>query len=103
MQAADGLKLSGGATYDTVQSNICLMGGTLTLNTMEHSLLNFTSTFDGASEFGLGDSQLVLFSGVGGVYFGTDGIDYCFFVNMFGKRKLNQNTVDVLGIVKNFD
>lgn len=75
VQAADGLKLSGGATYDTVQSNICLMGGTLTLDTMEHSLLNFTSTFDGASEFGLGDSQLVLFSGVGGVYFGTDGID----------------------------
>ena len=75
VQAADGLTLSGGATYDTVQSNICLMGGTLTLDTMEHSLLNFTSTFDGASEFGLGDSQLVLFSGVGGVYFGTDGID----------------------------
>ena len=75
VQAADGLKLSGGATYDTVQSNICLMGGTLTLDTMEHSLLNFTSTFDGASEFGLGDSQLVLFSGVGGVHFGTDGID----------------------------
>ena len=75
VQAAGGLKLSGGATYDTVQSNICLMGGTLTLDTMEHSLLNFTSTFDGASEFGLGDAQLVLFSGVGGVYFGTDGID----------------------------
>lgn len=74
VQAADGLTLSGGATYDTVQSNICLMGGTLTLDT-KHSLLNFTSTFDGASEFGLGDSQLVLFSGVGGVYFGTDGID----------------------------
>lgn len=75
VEAADGLTLSGGATYDTVKSNICLMGGTLTLNTMEHSLLNFTSTFDGASELGLGDSQLVLFSGVGGVYFGTDGID----------------------------
>ena len=50
------------------------MGGTLTLDTMEHSLLSFTSTLDTALESGLGNAQLVLFSGVGGVYFGYDAI-----------------------------
>ncbi len=74
IQAKGGLTLTGGATYETVSSHTCLMGGSLTLDTMENSLLTFHTTAD--LEYGVSAeaAQLVLFSGVGSVYFGYDEV-----------------------------
>lgn len=74
IQAKGGLTLTGGATYETVSSHTCLMGGSLTLDTMENSLLTFHTTAD--LEYGVSAeaAQLVLFSGVGSVYFSYDDV-----------------------------
>lgn len=74
VQAAGGLTLAGGATYETVSGNTSLQGGKLTLETMEHSLLTFNTTPDAPIDRITGDTQLVLFSDVGGVDFGRDSI-----------------------------
>ena len=74
VQAADGLTLAGGATYETVSGNTSLAGGRLKLDTMEHSLLTFNTTPDTPIDRITGDTQLVLFSDVGGVDFGRDSI-----------------------------
>ncbi len=74
IQAKGGLTLTGGSTYETVSSHTCLMGGSLTLDTKENSLLTFHTTAD--LEYGVSAeaAQLVLFSGVGSVYFGYDEV-----------------------------
>ncbi|MBR5894489.1 MAG: autotransporter-associated beta strand repeat-containing protein [Akkermansia sp.] len=68
-----GLTLAGGATYETVNAHTCLMGGSLTLDTMEKSLLTFNTTSDISFDAST-DGQLVLFSGVDSVYFGYDKV-----------------------------
>ncbi len=74
VQAAGGLTLAGGATYETVSGNTSLNGGKLTLETMEHSLLTFNTTTDAPIDRITANTQLVLFSNVGGVDFGRDSI-----------------------------
>lgn len=74
VQAAGGLTLDGGATYETVSGNTSLNGGKLTLETMEHSLLTFNTTTDAPIDRITANTQLVLFSNVGGVDFGRDSI-----------------------------
>ena len=74
VQAAGGLTLAGGATYETVSGNTSLNGGKLTLETMEHSLLTFNTTPDAPIDRITANTQLVLFSNVGGVDFGRDSI-----------------------------
>ncbi len=71
IKATDGLVLDAGATYSTVNSNISLMGGRLTLDTMESNLLLFDTTIDKKLS---GEMQIVLFSDVSGVYFGYDNV-----------------------------
>ena len=72
-QATGGVTLDGGSTYNTEMANTSLMGGRLTLDTMENSLINFFTTTDVTID-GLADTQLVLFSDVNGVYFGYDKV-----------------------------
>lgn len=74
VQAAGGLTLAGGATYETVSGNTGLAGGRLKLDTMEHSLLTFNTTPDTPIDRITANTQLVLFSDVGGVDFGRDSI-----------------------------
>lgn len=74
VQAAGGLTLAGGATYETVSGNTGLAGGRLKLDTMEHSLLTFNTTTDAPIDRITANTQLVLFSDVGGVDFGRDSI-----------------------------
>lgn len=74
VQAKGGLTLAGGSTYETVKVHTSLMGGSLTLDTMENSLLTFSSTPDINFDASTGAAQLVLFSGVSSVNFGYDGV-----------------------------
>ena len=74
VQAAGGLTLAGGATYETVSGNTSLNGGKLRLETMEHSLLTFRTTTDAPIDRITANTQLVLFTNVGGVDFGRDSI-----------------------------
>lgn len=74
VQAAGGLTLAGGATYETVSGNTGLAGGRLKLDTMEQSLLTFNTTPDTPIDRITANTQLVLFSDVGGVDFGRDSI-----------------------------
>lgn len=74
VQAAGGLTLAGGATYETVSGNTGLAGGRLKLDTMEHSLLTFNTTTDAPIDRITANTQLVLFSNVDGVDFGRDSI-----------------------------
>ena len=71
IKATDGLVLDAGATYSTVNSNISLMGGRLTLDSMESNLLLFDTTIDKKLS---GEMQIVLFSDVSGVLFGYDNV-----------------------------
>ena len=72
VDAKGGLILTGGSTYKTEKAHTNLNGGTLTLDTMEHSLLTFSTTPDIEFDASSGETQLVLFSGVSSVYFGYD-------------------------------
>lgn len=74
VEATGGLTLAGGATYETVGGNTSLAGGRLKLDTMEHSLLTFNTTPDTPIDRITANTQLVLFSDVGGVDFGRDSI-----------------------------
>ncbi len=74
VQAKGGLTLAGGSTYDTFKAHTSLMGGSLTLDTMENSLLTFSTKPDINFDASTGTAQLVLFSGVRNVYFGYDGV-----------------------------
>jgi hypothetical protein len=74
VQAKRGLTLSGGSTYETANGHTSLMGGSLTLDTMENSLVTFHTTPDVSFDAFTGESQLVLFSGVNSVYFGYDDV-----------------------------
>lgn len=74
INAQGGLTLAGGATYETVKANTSLVGGRLTLDTMENSLLTFITTPNLNIEQVSNNTQLVLFSDVGGVYFGYDAV-----------------------------
>ncbi len=74
VNAANGLVLSGGSTYETNKANTSLMGGSLTLATSEDSLISFvTSTeMDLAAALLKNPSlQLVLFTDVSSVTFGA--------------------------------
>ncbi len=73
VQAKDGLTLAGGSTYETSNGHACLMGGSLTLDTMANSLLTLNVTAPDVNyDVFTGEAQLVLFSGVNSVYFGQD-------------------------------
>ena len=74
VQAKGGLTLAGGSTYETANGHTNLMGGSLTLDTMENSLLTFNTTSDVSYNTTTGAAQLVLFSGVNSVYFGRDNL-----------------------------
>ncbi len=74
VNANGGLTLTGGSTYETANGHTNLMGATLTLDTMENSLLTFFSIPDATFDANIGKQQLVLFSGVNGVYFGYDKV-----------------------------
>ena len=74
IQAGGELILAGGATYTTVKANVSLMGGRLTLDTMENRLLILNATPDSNIDKITLKTQLVLFSDVGGVTFGLDNI-----------------------------
>ncbi len=74
IQAGGELILAGGATYTTVKANVSLMGGRLTLDTMENRLLILNATPDSNIDKITLNTQLVLFSDVGGVTFGLDNI-----------------------------
>ena len=75
VQAKGGLTLAGGSTYETSKGHTSLMGGSLTLDTMENSLLTFHTTPDMQYDVFTGEAQLVLFSGVNSVYFAHDQVD----------------------------
>ena len=77
VQTNGGLTLAGGATYQTVNAHTCLMGGSLTLDTMENSLITFHTTPDLQYDEETGEMtvQLVLFSEVSSVYFGYDQLN----------------------------
>ncbi len=72
VQAKGGLTLAGGSTYETTNGHTNLMGASLTLDTMENSLLTFNTTSDVSYNTTTGAAQLVLFSGVNSVYFVRD-------------------------------
>ncbi len=76
VQAKEGLTLAGGSTYETSMGHTSLMGGSLTLDTMENSLLTFHTTLGPDVQYDAftGEAQLVLFSGVNSVYFGYDDV-----------------------------
>ncbi len=74
VQAGGGLTLDGGATYETIGGHTSLLGGSLTLDTLANSLLTFHTTPDTVFTTINGDTQLVLFSEVGSVFFGLDGV-----------------------------
>ncbi len=65
VKAAGGLTLAGGSTYETNQSHISLLGGSLTLDTMRNNQITLKTTLDVPV-----GAQVVLFSDVGSVTFG---------------------------------
>ncbi len=74
VQANGGVTLAGGATYETSKAHTHLNGGHLVFDTMENSLLTFSTTTDISYDALTGNTQLVLFSGVGSVHFGLDNV-----------------------------
>ena len=70
VQAAGGLTLAGGATYETNNGHTSLKGGALVLDVMEGHQLTFKTTWNGALDT---YQQVVLFSDVSSVRFGLDG------------------------------
>ena len=103
VQAKGGLTLDGGSTYETSKGHTSLMGGSLTLDTMENSLLTFHTTPDVQYDASTGEAQLVLFSGVNRVYFVHDMVDAssdsgCIYYTMAsryltGSEFIDDNTV----------
>ncbi len=75
VQATGGLTLAGGSTYETSKGHTSLMGGSLTLDTMENSLVTFHTTPDVQYDAFTGEALLVLFSGVNSVHFGYDKVE----------------------------
>ncbi len=72
VKADVGLTLAGGSTYRTDSGHISLMGGSLTLDTLEDNQLTFNTVLDVPYEKLYGKVQLVLFSDVSSVTFGLD-------------------------------
>ena len=72
VQAAGGLTLAGGSTYDTQYAHTSLLGGLLTLNASDN-LITLKTRFEADRELITDDMQLVLFSDVGSVNFVLDG------------------------------
>ncbi len=72
-QAAGGVVLSGGSMYELVQSHLNLAGSMLNLDTSGSGLVVLNATTDADVNKINANTQLVLFSGVNGVYFGADG------------------------------
>jgi len=72
-QAAGGVVLSGGSVYELVQSHLNLAGSMLNLDTLGSGLVVLNATTDADVNKINANTQLVLFSGVNGVYFGADG------------------------------
>ena len=71
---AAGLTLAGGATYETKLAHTSLMGGALTLDTLENNLIVFHTELDTLVSAVTSDMQLILFSDVGSVNFVLDGV-----------------------------
>ena len=72
-QAAGGVVLSGGSVYELVKSHLNLAGSMLNLDTLGSGLVVLNATTDTDVDKINANTQLVLFSGVNGVYFGADG------------------------------
>lgn len=75
MNAAGGITLAGGSTYEINQAHISLMGGSLTLDTMEHHPITLNATLEESADAMYNGAQLVLFSDVSGVTF-RYGVDW---------------------------
>ena len=71
VQAAGGLTLAGGATYETLNAHTSLLGGSLTLYVLENNQITLNTDFE--LDFEADEVQLVLFSDVGSVNFVLDG------------------------------
>ncbi len=72
VQAAGGLTLAGGATYETLNAHTSLLGGSLTLDVLENNQITLHTSFDIALEKYTDEVQLVLFSDVSSVNFVLD-------------------------------
>ena len=72
VNTAGGLTLTGGSTYEADSAHISLMGGSLTLDTMENNLITLRVTLDNQQNALSSGEQLVLFSGVSSMTFGYD-------------------------------
>ena len=72
VQAAGGLTLAGGATYETLNAHTSLLGGSLTLYVLENNQITLNTDFE--LDFEADEVQLVLFSDVGSVNFVLDGV-----------------------------
>ena len=72
VQAAGGLTLAGGATYETLNAHTSLLGGSLTLYVLENNQITLNTDFE--LDFEADEVQLVLFSDVGSVNFALDGV-----------------------------
>ena len=73
VQAAGGLTLAGGATYETLNAHTSLLGGSLTLDVLANNQITLHTSFDIDIEKYTDEVQLVLFSDVGSVNFVLDG------------------------------
>ena len=69
VKAAGGITLVGGSTYEINQAHISLMGGSLTLDTMEHHPITLNATLEESADAMYNGAQLVLFSDVSSVTF----------------------------------
>lgn len=74
VQAAGGLTLAGGATYETLNAHTSLLGGSLTLDVLANNQITLHTSFDIDIEKYTDEVQLVLFSDVSSVNFALDGV-----------------------------
>jgi hypothetical protein len=74
VQAAGGLTLAGGATYETLNAHTSLLGGSLTLNVLANNQITLHTSFVIDIEKYTDEVQLVLFSDVSSVNFALDGV-----------------------------
>ena len=72
VNTSGGLTLTGGSTYEADSAHISLMGGSLTLDTMENNLITLRVTLDNQQNALSSGEQLVLFSDVSSMTFGYD-------------------------------
>ena len=73
VKADGGLTLAGGSTYETYHGHTSLMGGALTLETLDNNQITFRTTLDFNCVSDDNDAQLVLFSDVSSVTLLVDG------------------------------